>query len=798
MSELKKQQVECSFYESAFKTAVCVTVSLESYLAGVKNGKYEALVKRLRSYKATGDTERADNAKKKLPLLVAGGVMEGGRKLEHMVRYSQCTTIDLDDVPGDPLDFLRRAETLDYVKAGHISPSGTGNKLFVLVDSSLPDHVTAFGYVSRMIERDLPGVKVDTSGKDANRSCFVSYDPDAFYKEVAQVVHVPVDELKAEKQPAAPAARAIRRGGGQPGANALSNYIDRFESDNPFADGGRHSYLVRLTSALNSAGFAEYEVETECLRRYSEPGFGEKEIRGIVADIYRRYRSAHGSNPYDPSKGAKPGACLKNLKNLSPAPDFSTPEDDGSMGFDIEAEDARLPHFGRDLFDRLPKLLADAVAPAVDDTEFDLMLLAGLTVCSTALPGVTGNLKDEPYAPPFYTLLIGPSGSGKGCIHAMHKVVEPWQRYVADMSRHDVEQYKKEKEAYDTYKFQQRYGKKKTTAGPAPTEPKPVFLKQLHMSGYTTTARMIEQLHINDHYASLMFETELESVTVTLTQDFGGYGYLLNQIFHHETISSSSKTNGSFLVRRPMMGLLATGTPGMLAQLVPSTESGLFSRLLIYKITGHTEYRPLTSSDNVRQNAFYYDGLGLRLLDIAIHLDKSPTFVSFSDKQRKRLDRYFKREYYNVRVFNNNDVASVVLRHRLIIFRMAMVLTALRKGESLSTDAHIEISDEDFETAFHIGTRTLQHSLLISTSMKHGKAEHHYKIPTIQLDLFADMPDEFRITEILELASVRGISRATVYRMLKKAQEYKLLISVGAGCYRKTEEGKNVKNSETD
>lgn len=157
--------MECSFYESAFKTAVCVTVSLESYLAGVKNGKYEALVKRLRSYKAAGDTERADNAKKKLPLLVAGGVMEGGRKLEHMVRYSRCTTIDLDDVPGDPLDFLRRAETLDYVKAGHISPSGMGNKLFVLVDSSLPDHVTAFGYVSRMIERDLPGVKVDTSAR---------------------------------------------------------------------------------------------------------------------------------------------------------------------------------------------------------------------------------------------------------------------------------------------------------------------------------------------------------------------------------------------------------------------------------------------------------------------------------------------------------------------------------------------------------------------------------------------------------------------------------------------------------
>lgn len=111
----------------------------------------------------------------------------GGRKLEHMVRYSGCICIDLDDVLLPPEQILSQAAQLGYVKAGHISPSHTGNKLFVLVDSDQEHHLQAFEQVRAMIENDLPGVTVDISGKDANRGCFASYDPDAFYKEVTDV-----------------------------------------------------------------------------------------------------------------------------------------------------------------------------------------------------------------------------------------------------------------------------------------------------------------------------------------------------------------------------------------------------------------------------------------------------------------------------------------------------------------------------------------------------------------------------------------------------------------------------------
>ena len=710
----------------------------------------------------------------------------GGRKLEHMVRYSGCICFDLDDVLLPPEQILSQAVQLGYVKAGHISPSHTGNKLFVLVDSDQEHHLQAFEQVRAMIENDLPGVTVDISGKDANRGCFASYDPDAFYKEVAEVVHVPQETVPVAKK--APAVRASSYPD-----NSLSNYIDKFEANNPFAGGGRHSFVLKLASALNSAGFDENEVMAECLRRYVEPDFAEKEIRGIVADVYRRYRSSHGSNPWCPPTASTGQKSLTSVTSLTPISENPTTKGESPLGFDIDPDEVGLPHFDRVVIDRFPGLLSDVLKVATDDREYDLMLLSSLTVLSTVMPGVSGMLKKQLYKPPFYTLIIGPSGSGKGCINVVRKLADPWQDYIFDISKAKVKEYEEQKELSDNYKAQVRAAKGKKPVGLPPEEPVPVCQKRLHMSGYTTTARMIEQLDVNSPYASFLYETELESVNNTIMQDFGGYSYVLNQAFQHERIGCSSKTNGTSFIEFPELGFLATGTPGMLLKLIPSTESGLYSRLLIYRITGRADYQPLTSVDDTMCSVRYFERLGQRVLDMAVHLEKSPTFVVFSDKQRKRLDRYFEREYNNVRVFGNDDVASVVLRHRLIIFRIAMTLTGIRKGETKSTAEEIEILDDDFDIAFHIGTRCLSHSLLVSTSLKHSDTNQRHKLPDAQVDLFDVMPDEFKTSDIIDEAGVRGISRSSVFRMLKKAQEYSLVVLVSTGYYRKTEKGKNVK-----
>ena len=782
----QKQTVECTLYFSAFDTQTLMLTTLERYIADVRSGKHKKAVEKVQAYLAASENEKAEAGKKRLPLLVPGGAMAGGRKLEHMVRYSGCICFDLDDVLLPPEQILSQAVQLGYVKAGHISPSHTENKLFVLVDSDQEHHLQAFEQVRAMIENDLSGVTVDISGKDANRGCFASYDPDAFYKEVAEVVHVPQETVPVAKK--APAVRASSYPD-----NSLSNYINKFEANNPFAGGGRHSFVLKLASALNSAGFDENEVMAECLRRYVEPGFAEKEIRGIVADVYRRYRSSHGSNPWCPPTASTGQKSLTSVTSLTPISENPTTEGDSPLGFDIDPDEVGLPHFDRAVIDRFPGLLSDVLKVAADDREYDLMLLSSLTVLSTIMPGVSGMLKKQLYKPPFYTLIIGPSGSGKGCINVVRKLADPWQDYIFDISKAKVKEYEEQKELSDNYKAQVRAAKGKKPVGLPPEEPVPVCQKRLHMSGYTTTARMIEQLDVNSPYASFLYETELESVNNTIMQDFGGYSYVLNQAFQHERIGCSSKTNGTSFIEFPELGFLATGTPGMLLKLIPSTESGLYSRLLIYRITGRADYQPLTSVDDTMCSVRYFERLGQRVLDMAVHLEKSPTFVVFSDKQRKRLDRYFEREYNNVRVFGNDDVASVVLRHRLIIFRIAMTLTGIRKGETKSTAEEIEILDDDFDIAFHIGTRCLSHSLLVSTSLKHSDTNQRHKLPDAQVDLFDVMPDEFKTSDIIDEAGVRGISRSSVFRMLKKAQEYSLVVLVSTGYYRKTEKGKNVK-----
>ena len=782
----KRQTVECTLYFSAFDTQTLMLTTLERYIADVRSGKHKKAVEKVQAYLAASENEKAEAGKKRLPLLVPGGAMAGGRKLEHMVRYSGCICFDLDDVLLPPEQILSQAVQLGYVKAGHISPSHTGNKLFVLVDSDQEHHLQAFEQVRAMIENDLPGVTVDISGKDANRGCFASYGPDAFYKEVAEVVHVPQETVPVAKK--APAVRASSYPD-----NSLSNYIDKFEANNPFAGGGRHSFVLKLASALNSAGFDENEVMAECLRRYVEPDFAEKEIRGIVADVYRRYRSSHGSNPWCPPTASTGQKSLTSVTSLTPISENPTTKGDSPLGFDIDPDEVGLPHFDRVVIDRFPGLLSDVLKVATDDREYDLMLLSSLTVLSTVMPGVSGMLKKQLYKPPFYTLIIGPSGSGKGCINVVRKLADPWQDYIFDISKAKVKEYEEQKELSDNYKAQVRAAKGKKPVGLPPEEPVPVCQKRLHMSGYTTTARMIEQLDVNSPYASFLYETELESVNNTIMQDFGGYSYVLNQAFQHERIGCSSKTNGTSFIEFPELGFLATGTPGMLLKLIPSTESGLYSRLLIYRITGRADYQPLTSVDDTMCSVRYFERLGQRVLDMAVHLEKSPTFVVFSDKQRKRLDRYFEREYNNVRVFGNDDVASVVLRHRLIIFRIAMTLTGIRKGETKSTAEEIEILDDDFDIAFHIGTRCLSHSLLVSTSLKHSDTNQRHKLPDAQVDLFDVMPDEFKTSDIIDEAGVRGISRSSVFRMLKKAQEYSLVVLVSTGYYRKTEKGKNVK-----
>lgn len=783
----EKQTIEGSLFRSAWDTETIVPLSLELYISRVKSEEHVGVIKRLRQLYAAGRKAKADACKKQLPLFVAGAVMKGGRRLEHLVAYTGCITIDLDQTAKPPTEVLRLAALLTYVKAGHTSPTGTGCKLFVLVDSPLERHAEAFELVRRRVEADLDGMEVDLSGKDPNRGCFMSHDPGAFYKDVAEVLYLPAPVAVSNRRPLP--------GSQPPGhACALVNYIDKYEAGNPFQQGTRHTFVVGLAGALNNAGFDEADATAECVRRYALPDFTATEISGTVHDIYARYHSSHGCNPFRPKQEDAPPVCVKRLKKSGGTSGNDTLPDDADKVSDNQYFDPTLPCFDKAIYTSLPAILLDILDKADGDTERDVMLLAALSLLSSAMPGVSGSLAGSEYYACLYGVVLGPSGSGKGCVASMHQLIAPWQQYIYDNSYQYVKAYKKEALEYDlqlqSYKRMKPEQRKQHPLTVDP--PLEVKQKSLNVFGYVTLARFIEQLRDNDIYTSCLFETEMEAIIRTFSQDFGAYGYVLNEAAHHERIGNDSKQNGAFVVPRARLSMFLTGTDGMFRELVPSTENGLFSRLLIYKLTNGNPYRPLTSDDDTPAAAHFFDKLGQRVLDIGVHLDSSPTWIFFTDAQRKRLDRFFAREYDNLRAFGNEDLTSVVFRYRLAVFRIAMILTSLRKGEARSMEAKMQISNADFEVALSIVRTCLRHAFVVSTGLKRPEEQVRYKFPYYQQQLFADMPDAFKCADMMEQASVRHVSRSSVTRMLTKCEKIGLLISLGAGLYRKTDKGKAV------
>lgn len=781
-----QKEVEGTYFDSAFQTGSASLMTLNQYIGKVKSGEYARPIAYLRGLIKAGKKDEADAYKKKLPLYVAGGVMEGGRKLEHMARYSACIVIDIDDSPIPVLELLRRAAEFPYVKAGHVSPSGTGVKLFIMVDSDLKNHNLAFEIVKHRVEVDLPGVKVDVSGKDPNRGCFAGHDPNAFYKEESEAIEIPV----ADPEPQAASGHSF---GSVCSGTRLSNYIDKYEQSNTFVAGNRHSYLVKLSSVLNNAGFSLYDAVSECVRRYGSADFPAAEVETTVNDIYRRYSASHGSCAFRPDGTSSVPKSAKSAKSATPFPKMAQKEAEYGECDDIELDNILLPCFDENIYDHLPPLLTDILKCAYSRTDRDILLISSLTLLSSVSPGVKGSLGEHDYTPAFYSIITGGSGSGKGRIAALQRMLEPWQQYIYDNSRHQVEEYEELQEAYDNYKMHKRQKQtSKQPLGPAPSKPKVVKQRNLALTGNVTQARLVELLEANYPYTSCMVDTEMETVLSMFSQDFGKYNDVLNKSYHHEPVGSSTKSSGSFMVKRPNLALLLSGTPAMLPRLIPSTENGLFSRILMYRIPGSGTYRPLTSADDSPAASEYFESWGQRVLDIGVFLDNSPTWVKFSDAQRKRLDRFFEREYYNVRSFGNEDMESTVLRYRLAIFRIGMELTALRKGESGCSERVWTISDDDFATAFHLGKVCLQHAYVVATSLQSASSEVHFRFPHHLRNLFVSLLDSFKRIDVVKEANVREISESTVDKFLRKLQKNDLIISEGNGYYRKTERGKQV------
>ena len=162
-------------------------LGIPAILEIIKSDRHRQQILTLRQLLGEGKEEEYSKQKRYLPAFTPSGTFEGGRKMEYLKEYSRIVILDIDKIPNDYINNVwTKAREIVFSYAVFTSPSGTGLKILVRVNSSQHQHRQTFNEIKKYYETAL-GVPIDPSGKDITRLCFLSWDPDAYINTGAQL-----------------------------------------------------------------------------------------------------------------------------------------------------------------------------------------------------------------------------------------------------------------------------------------------------------------------------------------------------------------------------------------------------------------------------------------------------------------------------------------------------------------------------------------------------------------------------------------------------------------------------------
>lgn len=274
-----------SFYSHA-KDNTGTQVSIYDVLRNIKNGGWgwAAQVIAIRNV----PKEQQETLKKALPAITFSGYFHPTRSLETCQSYNQIVVGDIDNLDQDRYSAYWKALVNDpYIFAMFTSPSGTGIKFLVRVDSTLEQHYDAFYCIEEYMQTQY-GIALDPSGKDICRLCFVSYDIGLHYNPGSQVMHIT----------ASPEVRKKMYGDRDFGKKGFSiSENDRYnfgvllgwaEARKPIAKGS-NPHIYYLACSANRCGMDKDRLYALCLQQYVE--LPVSALKETITKAYKQHES---------------------------------------------------------------------------------------------------------------------------------------------------------------------------------------------------------------------------------------------------------------------------------------------------------------------------------------------------------------------------------------------------------------------------------------------------------------------------------------------------------------------------
>lgn len=719
--------MKVSLIENCYKVVnqKSVTEIFEIIRTGDLNGNnLKSAVQKLRDLYLQKDKRKYDGLKKKLPGFTISGKFRERRVTDKIEEYSNLIILDIDNLePNRVLDIKQLSAEQEFTLMSFISVSGFGLKIVVQVDTDSEYHKLAFEQLRNYYEAIL-GVKID-SGSDLSRLCFFSYDPNIYMNQHSETFKVSLTDNSGGSQ-----ISTFRHENSF--AKHFAEAVKQTSVKTEYKEGQRNNFIYLLANNCNRLGIPERKTFDLIHESYDLP---INEIEQTIRSAFTHHIEEHGQ-------------LINDKENVSSAYDNKFTQS---------------PFIPDEVYLDLPNILSVACSCFDEPRQRDIILTSALTILSGCVPNVYGIYDQRITYPNIYSFIIAPAANGKGVMNFARQLGNVYHKSIKDISIEDLRQYKQDMEQY---RMEQR-SRKKGEAMQIQEPDQPNF-RVPFIPANISCAKVLSQLEQNGG-GGIICETEADTMSNVFKNDWGSYSDVLRKAFHHEKLSYSRKTNNELIeVETPRLSVLLGGTPNQVFNLIPTSEDGLFSRFIFYVFKGEQVWRSVSPFSNSRDLTSVFNDLSKEVFKIVEFLQNCNTEVKLNRLQWQHLDEHFSKKLGETTAFVDDEAASVVKRMGMITYRIAMTLTALRKGQTKAKEVQQICTDQDFERSLRISNTYLDHALLMYDNLPRQSISGISKGGSDKKRFYDGLPNEFKRMEAVLLGRKLNMSVRKIDGLLEK------------------------------
>lgn len=389
--------------------------------------------------------------------------------------------------------------------------------------------------------------------------------------------------------------------------------------------------------------------------------------------------------------------------------------------------------FTEDVYRRLPDPFRSTTALHTNGDR-DVYFVSALAVVSGLLPNVTSIYDGAEIQSNLFIFINAPYGAGKGMARLGRLLGEPVHDYLRSIETPPAEGHTPER-------------------------------KMLYIPANSSKSGLIELLASNGR--GVIFESEADSLTDILVQDYGNFSDILRKSYQHENVSFFRRLNREYFdIKKPCLSMLLTGTESQLKRLIPGLENGLLSRFLYFSMKADTTFKNVFSAKASPDNLFLDYGNDLLKLFQWLNNLETPLRFSFTDRQHQLFLTQYQELTDDLFETYGDPVLGLIHRFGIQYTRIAMIISTLRNyyDGTLTENAPIICSDDDFDLTADIMEVFQSNSLNIIGLLSKPDVN---ALPRIQQRFVGALPDQFATSEAIMTGAVIGLNERAIYRFLK-------------------------------